>query len=245
MWWLWWGIQMEHTHRCQSAHVHLCGGDAFTPLSASEPDESHLTSPHLTPLHLTSPHLTSPHLTSPHLSSIPDTPLSNGLQVRTEDSAPPIMQPYKGAFANSIPFGSAPRREVDSQPISPLARPAVSQTETQSLGFLSVADAAPSSGETFCLRPSSGRMVTQLTRVFLVGGSNPGRVHTAPPPPPTVGRLGFEPPTENFASAALPFNRQLCDSDKLPQCLGGPSERKLLTPPPPAPPPPQKSDIQF
>ena len=48
---------------------------------------------------------------------------------------------------NSIAFGSAPRREVDSQPISQLARPAVSHTEAHSLGFLSVANAAPSSGE--------------------------------------------------------------------------------------------------
>ena len=110
---------------------------------------------------------------------------------------------------NSIAFGSAPRREVDSQPISPLARPAVSQTETHSLGFLSVADAAPSSGETFRLRPSSGRMVMQLTGVFLVGGSNPGWVNTAPPPPPTVGRPGFKPLTKNFVSAALPFDRRL------------------------------------
>ena len=149
---------------------------------------------------------------------------------------------------NSIAFGSAPRREVDSQPISPLARPAVSQTEAHSLGFLSVADAAPSSGETFRLRPSSGRMVMQLTGVFMVGGLNPGRVNTAPPPapppvpPPTVGRPGFKPPTENFASAALPFDRRWCDSDMPPHCLE-PSERKLLTPPPS--PPPQKSDIQF
>ena len=136
---------------------------------------------------------------------------------------------------NSIAFGSAPRREVDSQPISPLARPAVSQTEAHSLGFLSVADAAPSSGETIRLRPSSGRMVMQLPGVFLVGGSNPHRVNTAaPPPPPTVGQPGFESPTENFASAALPFDRRLCDSDKLPHCLE-PSERKLLTPPTPPP----------
>ena len=48
---------------------------------------------------------------------------------------------------NSIAFGSAPRREADSQPISQLARPAASQTETHSLGFLSVADLGPSSGE--------------------------------------------------------------------------------------------------
>ena len=49
---------------------------------------------------------------------------------------------------NSIAFGSAPRREADSQPISQLDRPAVSQTETYTLGFLSVADTGPSSGET-------------------------------------------------------------------------------------------------
>ena len=91
---------------------------------------------------------------------------------------------------NSIAFDSAPRREVDSQPISPLARPAVSQTETHSLGFLSVADAAPSSGENFRLRASSGRMVMQLTPHLLVGefgaaaaaaaaNSWPARIRTA------------------------------------------------------------------
>ena len=36
---------------------------------------------------------------------------------------------------NSLAFGSAPRREADSQLISQLARPAVSQTETHRLGF--------------------------------------------------------------------------------------------------------------
>ena len=154
---------------------------------------------------------------------------------------------FEELSTNSIAFGSAPRREVDSQPISPLARPAVSQTETHSLGFLSVADAAPGSGETFRLRPSSGRMVMQLTGVFFVGGLNPGWMNTAPPPPPTVSRPGFKPPTKNFASAALPFDQRLYDSDKLPHFLE-PSGRKLLTPPPAHPhlhPPPQKSDIQF
>ena len=76
---------------------------------------------------------------------------------------------------NSIAFGSAPRREVDSQPISPLARPAVSQTETHSLGvlsetnslgFLSVANAAPSSGGTVSIKASSGRTGRRLTAVF-------------------------------------------------------------------------------
>ena len=47
---------------------------------------------------------------------------------------------------NSIAFGSAPRREAVSQ----LDRPAVSQTETHTLGFLSVADTDPSSGENTC-----------------------------------------------------------------------------------------------
>ena len=85
-------------------------------------------------------------------------------------------------------------------------------------------------------------MVMQLTAALLVGGLNPGRVNTAPPPPPTVIRPGFDPPTKNFASAVLPFDQQLCDSAPLPHCLE-PSERKLLTPP--TPPPPQKSDIQL
>ena len=102
-----------------------------------------------------------------------------------------------GGDTGSIAFGSAPPREVDNQPIRPLPRPAVSQKETHGLDFLLVADAAPSSGETFHLRTSSGRMVMQLTGVFLVGGSNSRRVNMPPPPPPpTVGRPGFEPPIE-------------------------------------------------
>ena len=59
----------------------------------------------------------------------------------------------------------------------------------------------------------------QLTEDFFVGGSNPGRVNTTPPPPPTVSRPGFEPPTKKFASAALPFDRQLFDSGMLAHCL--------------------------
>ena len=93
-----------------------------------------------------------------------------------------------------------------------------------------MADAAPSSGETIRLKPGSGRMVMQPTVGLLVGGSNPGGVNTAPTPPPTVGRPGFEPPTENFATAALLSDQRLCDSEVLPHCLE-PSERKLLTPP--------------
>ena len=108
---------------------------------------------------------------------------------------------------NSIAFGSAPRREVDSQPFSPCARPAVSQTETHSLGFLSVADASASSGATKCLRPTSGRMVMQPTGISWAGGSNPGPLSLTPPPPLKVSRPGFAPPTANFALAALPLDR--------------------------------------
>ena len=111
--------------------------------------------------------------------------------------------------------------------------------ENYSLGFLSVADAAPSSGEIVHFRASSGRTVMQLTADLLVSGSNPDRANMAPLPPPTVGRPGFEPPTENFVSAALLFDRRWCDNDMLPHCLE-PSERKLLTPPTPPHPPPSK-----
>ena len=45
-----------------------------------------------------------------------------------------------------------------------------------------MADAAPSSGEIFVLRASTGRMVMQLTRDFMVGGSNPGRANMAAAP---------------------------------------------------------------
>jgi hypothetical protein len=96
---------------------------------------------------------------------------------------------------NSIAFGSAPQREADSQPISQLAKPAVSQTETHSLGSLSVADAAPSSGENIWLQASSGRMVMQLTADIFVGGLNLGQVNMAVVLPMTVEGPGFEPPT--------------------------------------------------
>ena len=126
-------------------------------------------------------------------------------------------------------FGSAPRREADSQPISPLARPAVSQTETHNLGFLSVADAAPSSGEILCLRASS--VVMQLTVVFVVGVRTPiGRTQRR------LRRRGQPADQDSnrrpktLQSGVLPFDRRWRDSDMPPHCLE-PSERKLFTPP--------------
>ena len=67
------------------------------------------------------------------------------MAVRAQAGAPAAAGGREASFAagNSTAFGSAPRREAVSQ----LHRPAVSQTETHSLGFLSVADTCPSSGE--------------------------------------------------------------------------------------------------
>ena len=130
-----------------------------------------------------------------------------------------VFPPQQLKNGNSVAFGSAPRREVDSQPFNPCARPAGSQTETHSLVFLSVTDASLSSGVALHCRPSSGRMVMQPTQVRMVGGSNPGRLILTPPPPLKVSRPGFEPPTENIASAALPFDRRWSQSAELPHCL--------------------------
>ena len=51
----------------------------------------------------------------------------------------------------------------------------------------------------------------QPTGVPLIGGSNPGPATWAPLPAPKVSRPGFEPPTVNCTSAALPLDRRLCD----------------------------------
>ena len=54
-----------------------------------------------------------------------------------EPPPPAGTYPTNRETDNSIAFGSARRREADSQPISQLGRPAVSQTETHSWGFVS------------------------------------------------------------------------------------------------------------
>ena len=67
-------------------------------------------------------------------------------------------------------------------------------------------------------------MVMQPSDVFLVGGSNPGAEFDAAAAAAAKSRQpGFEPPTENFASAALPLNRRLCDA------LGFPTAWSLLS----------------
>ena len=112
-----------------------------------------------------------------------------------------------GSTPNSIAFGSAPRREVDSQPISPRAsKQAVRQIHTVWV---------------FCqwqMRPqaagrSSGRVVTQTTGIRVVGGLNPGLQTFAPPPAAAalkVSRPGFEPTPARLVPAALPLDRWPC-----------------------------------
>ena len=51
----------------------------------------------------------------------------------------------------------------------------------------------------------------QPTGVPLVGGSIPGWTNLAQPPALKVSLSGFEPPTANFTSAALPLDHRLCD----------------------------------
>ena len=138
---------------------------------------------------------------------------------------------------NSIAFGGAPRREADSQPISQLARPAVSEIEAHSLGFLSVANSAPSNGEDSHHQnkqwPNSNA-ADLLGRWFEPHLANHGSGafnHRRP--------AGIRSADPKFCSRLCYHLTAVCpDSNMSPLCLK-PSHRKLLTPPP------QKSDIQF
>ena len=96
---------------------------------------------------------------------------------------------------SSIAFGSAPRREADSQPISQLARPAVSQTERTVRVFCPWQTRLQAVGRKPGLRAIGGQMVMQATSDFLVGGSNPGRANVAAPLPMTIDLPVFKPPT--------------------------------------------------
>ena len=84
--------------------------------------------------------------------------------------------------------------------------------EPHSLGFFSVADAAPSSSEAIRHNPSSGRVVTQPAGIPVAGGSNPTLPTLAPPPAAAlkVSRSGFELTPAHLVSAALPLDRWPC-----------------------------------
>ena len=161
---------------------------------------------------------------------------------------------HNGAYRptkNSIAFGRAPRREVDSQPIKPirqLDRPAVSQTETHTLGFLSflsVADTAISSREhSGCQdrqRPNGNaggcrlfgrRFEPRCWQYCSSGGDG-------------VCPTGLEPPTYKSAAECVTIRpAEACEPTVSP-LLGAFSAKTFDPPPPPPPPPPQKSVIQF
>ena len=116
---------------------------------------------------------------------------------------------------NSIAFGSAPRREAASQ----LDRPAVSQTETHTLGFFSVADTAPSSGE------------KNMSQNWRWPNGNAGVHSMAAAPPPASGHQDLNRQPKKLRLDALPFDRRRMWHTSVSHCLE-PSQRKLLTPPP-------------
>ena len=127
-----------------------------------------------------------------------------------ENATPPNVDAFRATSCrkiqqsqNSIAFGSAPRREAVSQ----LDRPAVSQTETHILGFLSVADTGPSSGES-CL-PQSWQWPNGNAADHSLFGRRfePWCVQYGIGAATGVHPRGFEPPTEQAASDALPFDR--------------------------------------
>ena len=121
--------------------------------------------------------------------------------------------------ANSIAFGSAPRREADIQPISQFVRQAVTQIVSRAssqasqgkFGFFQWQTQLQAVGRTPTVRTSNGRMVMQPTADVYVGGSNLSRL-TAGGASRLVSSVQFDP-------------------------RSNPSEHKLLTPPAETPPP--------
>ena len=77
------------------------------------------------------------------------------------------------------------------------------QTETHSLGFLSVADSASTSGRKKYRTKCCGRMVMHPAADFFIADSNPGRANMAAPPPMAVDWQGFEPPTKKSAASCV------------------------------------------
>ena len=104
---------------------------------------------------------------------------------------PRNVPPPRGWGRNSIAFGSAPRREADSQPISQLVRQAVSQTVSRAsrqadrntqFGFLQWQTRLSTAGKDVTNRTSDGPMAMQSTADTQVGSSNSRR--------PTASRAG-------------------------------------------------------
>ena len=134
-----------------------------------------------------------------------------------------ILRQLARFIANSIAFGSAPRREAVRQ----LDRPAVSQKHTLWV-FCQWQTRVQAVGRTTGLRIGSGRMAMQAAEDGLVGGSNPGAANTAAAPPLPPTRIRTADPKICGWVHTIRYHR--CVS----YCLE-PSQRKLFTPPDPPP----------
>ena len=144
---------------------------------------------------------------------------------------------------NSIAFGSAPRREADSQPISQASSPSDSlsgkqagrQKHTVSV-FCQWQTWLHAVGRTHSVRISHSRMVMKPTAKAQVGGSHPLPMPAVSANMPARNRTGGLP-----ISGRLHYHLTgaCSDSNCSPHRLK-PSDQKLLTPPPP-----QQSVIQF
>ena len=157
-----------------------------------------------------------------------------GPQQRGQDQSTKKQQ--KANIKNSIAFGSAPRREADSQPISQLDRQAVSQTERHTLGvrqkhtlwvLCQWQTRVQAVGRTTGLRIGSGRMVMQAATDSFVGGSNPSHANTAAAPPPASTDQDWNRRTKNLRLGVLPFDRGqkhtvwvFCQWQMRPQAVG-------------------------
>ena len=139
---------------------------------------------------------------------------------------------------NSIAFGSAPRREAGTQPIRQLDRPAVSPTETHTLGFLSVADTAANSAENG--RPQEWQWANGNAGGRRLFGRRfePRCDQHDSGVAAGVCRTRFEPPTQNYATGCVTI-RPWVDITQICLPLLAPFSAKTFDPPP------QKSVIQF
>ena len=116
-----------------------------------------------------------------------------------------ILRQLARFIANSIAFGSAPRRETVSQ----LDRPAVSQKHTLWV-FCQWQTRVQAVGRTTGLRIGSGRMAMQAAEDGLVGGSNPGAANTAAAPPPASTHQDSNRRPKNLRLGAYHSIPQMC-----------------------------------
>ena len=119
--------------------------------------------------------------------------------------------PRAQGSANSIAFGSAPQREADSQPISRLVRPAVSQTvgrasrqadRNTQFGFFQWQARLQAMGMTGGCGAGGGPVAMQPTAAAWGGGWNPAR--------PTAGGAGRLPSVPNWTLVQTLLSTNFC-----------------------------------